>query len=136
MNRIYLSYWPEAKALCILNLSHPPDNIGGIFQVFEYIFYNLEIKREKKGGLNFGLDLATSLTVRIYVPQSGKAVVGGPQLTDGSQCQSLGLQKIQRKIQSIQGQIQRPIQKHKKHSSVNGWFPMPNFYHHTTKLCS
>ena len=97
MNRIYLSYWPEAKALCILNLSHSPDNIGGIFQVFKYIHqsfcYNQRIEREEKGGLNFGLDLATSLTVRIYVPQSGKAVVGGPQLTDGSQCQSLGLQK-------------------------------------------
>ena len=35
--------------------------------------------------------------MRIYVPQSGKAVVGGPQLTDGSQCQSFSLQKYNEK---------------------------------------
>ena len=36
----------------------------------------MDKKREKKGRLSFGLDLATSLTVRIYVPQSSKAVAG------------------------------------------------------------
>ena len=36
----------------------------------------MDKKREKKGRLSFGLDLATSLTVRIYVPQSSKAVPG------------------------------------------------------------
>ena len=35
--------------------------------------------------------MATSLTLRIYVPQSSKAEVGGLTLTDGFHCQGLGL---------------------------------------------
>ena len=36
----------------------------------------MDKKREKKGRLNFGLDLDLWPTVRIYVPQSSKAVAG------------------------------------------------------------
>ena len=63
--------------------------------------------------MNFGLDLATSLTVRIYVPQSGKAVVGGPQLTDGSQCQSFSLQKYNEKYKKYKDKYKTYKDKYK-----------------------
>ena len=53
--------------------------------------FNWTFKRERKDRLNFGVDLATSLTLRIYVPQRSKAMLGGLTLTDGFHCQGLGL---------------------------------------------
>ena len=45
----------------------------------------MDKKSEEKTGKNFGF-LATRLTLRIYVPQRSKAMLGGLTLTDGFHC--------------------------------------------------
>lgn len=86
MNGIDLR-WPEAKALCILNLSHFSDNIKGNGNQLKYcaLLTAGGKKSEGKTGKNFGF-LATRLTLRIYVPQRSKAMLGGLTLTDGFHC--------------------------------------------------
>ena len=78
----------------------------------------MDKKSEGKTGKNFGF-LATRLTLRIYVPQRGKAMLGGLTLTDGFHCHGSRNTK--------NGTWRKKLPKQVGLLSVRRWFSLPKF---------